>query len=272
MKDDNINNDDSSYEADFNYLNLSDDEDENIIDFSDGIEWSEYALKTIFALNKEYRRLLKRRITIPVDKSETHRKASSDAFSFLNENYELELDASLYRYFTAMHELRIAYFINQITQKRVIISSFVKFVKEMAHPVVSSVGKPEISSYFDLIREASSVYEVRPSIDNEKQFNWIKEFEPLSSHMFTFGEIMDIEKEVIKKLLNKEFSRKELNAILSEIEAEILSKLIAEHKIIAIIKENDKIFFTDDKKLPNNKVVNTSISLLISPERKEKVI
>ncbi|MHA1305014.1 MAG: hypothetical protein ACTSPI_15055 [Candidatus Heimdallarchaeaceae archaeon] len=239
-------------------------QDEPLIDSSDILDWSEMILQTIFELDKKYSRSLKHKVVVQVDEAEKDRQKSTDAFKYLTEANEVLIDASLYEHYVIMHDLREDSHLEQILKTEQRLSDFAGVVWKLAQPIVSVVGKKPVPSF--IIQEKQEIYEknIEPSFDEKFDF-WSKIPLKIESKVFTFGDMMSLEQGLFQKLRNKRFRKDELEALLNPTEIEILSKMIAERKIIAILT-NDTIFFTE-KNEKNEKGISSS--LLISPKEEE---
>ena len=78
---------------------------------------------------------------------------------------------------------------------------------------------------------------------------------------------MNIEKIILDKLVNNRIKKKELEKILSPLDAEILSKLVSEKKIFVRQHENGVLEFYDED--PKSDRESASSSILLSPLKKE---
>jgi len=221
-------------------------------------------LLTLFEIEKKYKKLLKKKISLSVEESEKDREQTSDIYQYLMQNREKILDAEVYEDYILMHELREELNLENILKSRSRINSFSNFVRKKATPLASVIGKKTFPySIFQL--EKPEELTIKPKIDEKYGFWDIRRDQKLESEILTYGDLMSLEKQVEEKLLNKEMRKSELEKLLSSIELEVLSKMTSEKKLIAV-SDGDKIRFC---KPSSEESAVMSSSLLLSSKKEE---
>ncbi|MHA1115786.1 MAG: hypothetical protein ACTSRR_08410 [Candidatus Heimdallarchaeaceae archaeon] len=221
-------------------------------------------LLTLFEIEKKYKKLLKKKISLSVEESEKDREQTSDIYQYLMQNREKILDAEVYEDYILMHELREELNLENILKSKSRIKSFSNFVRKKATPLISVIGKKTFPySIFQL--EKPEELTIKPKIDEKYGFWDIRRDQKLESEILTYGDLMSLEKQVEEKLLNKEMRKSELEKLLSSIELEVLSKMTSEKKLIAV-SDGDKIRFC---KPSSEEEAVMSSSLLLSSKKEE---
>ncbi|MHA1200774.1 MAG: hypothetical protein ACTSQF_15750 [Candidatus Heimdallarchaeaceae archaeon] len=228
-------------------------------------EWSENMFYLLFELKKKYEKSLKNKEVVTVHESESDRGSVSDAFLYLHNEKESLVDASLYEGFIRMSELREKSFLDQMLHPDQRMGKLADIVKKLSTPItyfsrVSKFTSDEIISSLDeQVIELASDQEIEQFINKYKQY-----ITRLTSNFLSKGDIMNIEDIIIEKLIDKKIRKSEINLILTTVEAEILSKMISERKIIAV-QENDFLLFTLKK--DDTPIKGVSSSVLLSPKK-----
>ncbi|UJG41951.1 MAG: hypothetical protein K9W45_05665 [Candidatus Heimdallarchaeum aukensis] len=221
-------------------------------------------LLTLFEIEKKYKKLLKKKISLSVEESEKDREQTSDIYQYLMQNREKILDAEVYEDYILMHELREELNLENILKSKSRIKSFSNFVRKNATPLISVIGK-KTSPYSIFQLEKPEKLTIKPKIDEKYDFWDIRRDKKLESEILTYGDLMSLEKQVEEKLLNKEMRKSELEKLLSSIELEVLSKMTSEKKLIAV-SDGDKICFC---KPSSEEGAVMSSSLLLSSKKEE---
>ena len=227
-------------------------------------EWSENMFYLLFELKKKYDKSLKNREVVTVIESESDRVKVSDAYLYLQNEKESLVDAALYEDFIRMSELREKNLLDQMLLPDERIGKLASLVKKLSTPLtyftrLNKFESEEIVASLDIdVIEIASEEEIEKFIEKYKQF-----VTKLTNKFMSKGNIMNIEENIIEKIIDKRIHRNEINSILTTVEAEILSKMISEKKIIAI-QDNDHLFFT---LADGDSVKGVSSSVLLSPKK-----
>ena len=219
-------------------------------------------------MEKKYSRYLKKQQIVPTSEAEADRAKVSNAFQYLTEISWHVIDASLYRDFIEMHNLREKFLVDKDVMLNDRYLSFSRFVQSNCCPIVFIVSHALLNSFQNSIVKVH--HEEIITTEDEKIAQFRKRFEAfhnmLDTRFMTVGERMKYEKKLYEKLKNKTFNKKELEKTLSTFEAELLSKLISEKKLIAEVK-GDLITFKT--KVESSKNVLPA-ALLLNPKKDEK--
>ncbi len=228
-------------------------------------EWSENMFYVLFELKKKYDKSLKNKEVVNVNESESDRGSVSNAYLYLQNEKESLIDAALYEGFIRMSELREKSLLDQILHPDERIGKLADIVKKLSTPITFFTRQNKftteeiISSLDEQIIELASDEEIEKFIEKYKQF-----ITKLANNSMSKGDIMNIEEQIKEKIIDKKIGKNEINLILTTVEAEILSKMISEKKIIAF-QEDDYILFT--LKNDANPVKGISSSVLLSPKK-----
>ncbi|MCE7742046.1 MAG: hypothetical protein GOP50_06275 [Candidatus Heimdallarchaeota archaeon] len=228
-------------------------------------EWSENMFYLLFELKKKYDKSLKNKEVVTVNESESDRGSVSDAFLYLHNEKESLVDAALYEGFIRMSELREKSFLDQMLHPDQRMGKLADIVKKLSTPItyfsrVSKFTTEEIVSSLDeQIIELASDEEIEQFINKYQQY-----VTKLANNFLSKGDIMNIEEIIIEKIIDKKIRKSEINLILTTVEAEILSKMISERKIIAV-QEDEFLSFTLRK--DDAPIKGISSSVLLSPKK-----
>ena len=166
-----------------------------------------------------------------------------------------------------MHNLREKFLVDKDVMLNDRYLSFSRFVQSNCCPIVFIVSHALLNSFQNSIVKVH--HEEIITTEDEKIAQFRKRFEAfhnmLDTRFMTVGERMKYEKKLYEKLKNKTFNKKELEKTLSTFEAELLSKLISEKKLIAEVK-GDLITFKT--KVESSKNVLPA-ALLLNPKKDE---
>ncbi len=228
-------------------------------------DWSEIIFQTLFELEKKYSKSLRKKEVVGVYESENDRKRVSDAYIYLNSQRESLVDSALYEGFINMSELRESSYLEQMFLLEQRLNDFGQFVAKSCQSVFFTMGKPTIE-YSSIDFEAKT--ELIATDDKAEIKLFIRKNQDrlrvFESTFLSYGDILNYEKELFEKLLNKRFKKKELEDLLSVIETEILSKLISEKKIRMVQKGEYLVF---SKNGDYEEIEGISSSVLLSPKK-----
>lgn len=228
-------------------------------------EWSENMFHLLFELKKKYDKSLKSKKVVTVVESESDRGSVSDAFLYLQNEKESLVDAALYEGFIRMSDLREKTLIDQMLHPDERIGKLASLVKKLSTPITyftrsNRFATEEIVTSLDEdIIEIASEEEIEKFIEKYKQF-----VTKLANNFMSARDIMNIEERIKEKIIGKRIKRNEINLVLTTVEAEILSKMISEKKVIAI-QDNDHLTFT--LKNDDSPIQGVSSSVLLSPKK-----
>jgi hypothetical protein len=139
---------------------------------------------------------------------------------------------------------------------------------KLCKPIVFTAERKTMVINIDLIDGVDDSF---LALKKEELSLFLQKYKPFISLLETKflgkGEIMNIEKIILDKLVNNRIKKKELEKILSPLDAEILSKLISEKRIFVIQHENEVLEFYDED--PNSDRESASSSILLSALKKE---
>ncbi len=228
-------------------------------------DWSEIIFQTLFELEKKYSKSLRKKEVVGVIETENDRKRVSDAYIYLNSQRESLVDSALYEGFIDMGELREASYLEQMFLLEQRLKNFGQFVAKSCQSIFFTMGKPTME-YSSIDFEAKTELIVSEDKDEIKLFirknqDILRVFE---STFLSYGDIMNYEKGLFEKLLDKKFKKKDLEDLLSIVETEILSKMISEKKI-RVIQQGDYLLFS--KNGDYEEVKGISSSVLLSPKK-----
>jgi predicted protein tyrosine phosphatase len=228
-------------------------------------DWSEIIFQTLFELEKKYSKSLRKKEVVGVYESENDRKRVSDAYIYLNSQRESLVDSALYEGFINMSELRESSYLEQMFLLEQRLNDFGQFVAKSCQSVFFTMGKPTIE-YSSIDFEAKT--ELIATDDKAEIKLFIRKNQDrlrvFESTFLSYGDILNYEKDLFEKLLNKRFKKKELEDLLSVIETEILSKLISEKKIRMVQKGEYLVF---SKNGDYEEIEGISSSVLLSPKK-----
>ena len=245
---------------------MSEEFNEGTPEFLEG--WEDLVFQTVFGLEKKYSRFLKKRQIISTSEAEADRSKVSNAFQYLTEISWHVVDASLYSDFVEMHDLREKLMVDDDVTLRDRYLAFAHFVQRHCSPIVFVLSNTLLNNFqgntLELLNEEVITTEDTTVTEFKERFDVFRNV--LNTRFMTAGERMQYEKELYERLKNKTFNKNELEKILSAFEAELLSKLISEKKLIAEVK-GDLITFktkigTKPKTLP--------AALLLNPAKNKK--
>ncbi len=228
-------------------------------------DWSEIIFQTLFELEKKYSKSLRKKEVVGVYESENDRKRVSDAYIYLNSQRESLVDSALYEGFINMSELRESSYLEQMFLLEQRLNDFGQFVAKSCQSVFFTMGKPTIE-YSSIDFEAKT--ELIATDDKAEIKLFIRKNQDrlrvFERTFLSYGDILNYEKDLFEKLLNKRFKKKELEDLLSVIETEILSKLISEKKIRMVQKGEYLVF---SKNGDYEEIEGISSSVLLSPKK-----
>ncbi|MHA1200924.1 MAG: hypothetical protein ACTSQ4_00185 [Candidatus Heimdallarchaeaceae archaeon] len=227
--------------------------------------WSEIIFQTLFELEKKYSKSLRKKEVVSVIESENDRKRVTDAYIYLNSQRESLVDSALYEGFINMGELRESSYLEQMFLLEQRLNNFGQFVAKTCQSIFFTMGKPTV--------EYSSVdFEAKTELIASEDRNEIKLFirknqdvlRVFESILLSYGDILNYEKDLFEKLLDKKFKKKELENLLSVVETEILSKMISEKKI-RVVQRGEYLVFSKNGDYEELKGISSSV--LLSPKR-----
>ncbi len=228
-------------------------------------DWSEIIFQTLFELEKKYSKSLRKKEVVGVIESENDRKRVSDAYIYLNSQRESLVDSALYEGFIDMGELRESSYLEQMFLLEQRLNNFGRFVAKSCQSIFFTMGKPtieyssvDLGAKLDLI-ESEDMDEIKLFIRRNQDV--LRVFE---STFLSYGDIVNYEKDLFEKLLNKRFKKKELEGLLSVVETEILSKMISEKKI-RVVQQDDYLIFSKNGDYEELKGISSSV--LLSPKK-----
>ena len=244
-------------------------EDMPVLDnYEQGAEWSSLIFQTIFELEKKYKRFLRRKEVVLLKQTEQDRIKVSEAYLYLQEIKKVLVDAALYEDFIDMNDLRELSHLEELLHPKNRVESFTNFVIKLCKPIVFTAERKTMAINIDFIEGVDDSF---LALKKEELSLFLQKYEPfislLDSKFLGKGEIMNIEKIILDKLVNNRIKKKELEKILSPLDAEILSKLVSEKKIFVRQHENGVLEFYDED--PKSDRESASSSILLSPLKKE---
>lgn len=247
---------------------MPDEQEELYDDFLDG--WEDLVFQTIFDLEKKYTRLLKQRAPLSTKESEADRSKVSDAYKYLTEiNWHI-IDASLYSDFVAMHTLRTQLTVDKDVTKMERFADFARFVQRSCRPIVFTLASIGTKSIVELLSDHEG--EKKIELENEEVSQFKEKYKRmhklLKTKFMSIGEKMEQEKALIERLKNQTLSKQELEKSLTAFEAELLSKLISEKKLIAEVQGEFLTFKVKRKSKKSKEALPAS--LLLNPTKKQK--
>ncbi|MBY9001667.1 MAG: hypothetical protein KGD64_12185, partial [Candidatus Heimdallarchaeota archaeon] len=210
-------------------------------------DWSEIIYQTLFELEKKYAKSLRKKEVLSVLESERDRERVSDAYIYLTSQRESLTDSALYEGFIDMSELRESSYLEQMFLLEQRLNNFGQTVAKSCQSVFFTMGKQTIE-YTRVDFEPKTELIAKEDKDEVKLFlqrnqNIMSTFESI---FLSYGDILNYEENLLEKLLNKKFKKKELEALLSVVEAEILSKMISEKKI-HVMQKGEYLAFSKSK-------------------------
>ncbi|GAH71649.1 unnamed protein product, partial [marine sediment metagenome] len=175
------------------------------------------------------------------------------------------VDSALYEGFINMSELRESSYLEKMFLLEQRLSNFGLFVAKSCQSIFFTMGKPTIE-YSSVDFETKTELIVSEDRDEIKLFirknqDVLRVFE---STFLSYGDILNYEKDLFEKLLNKKFKKKELEDLLSIVETEILSKMISEKKI-RVVQQGEYLAFSKNGDYEELKGISSSV--LLSPKR-----
>ena len=228
-------------------------------------DWSEIIFQTLFELEKKYSKSLRKKEVVGVIESENDRKRVSNAYIYLNSQRESLVDSALYEGFINMSELRESSYLEQMFLLEQRLNNFGLFVAKSCQSIFFTMGKPTIDySGIDLEDKA----ELIASEDTDEIKLFIRKNQDVlrvfESIILSYGDVLNYEKDLFEKLLDKKFKKKDLEDLLSVVETEILSKMISEKKI-RVVQQGDYLIFS--KNGDYEELEGISSSVLLSPKK-----
>lgn len=228
-------------------------------------DWSEIIFQTLFELEKKYSKSLRKKEVVGVIESENDRKRVSNAYIYLNSQRESLVDSALYEGFIDMSELRESSYLEQMFLLEQRLNNFGLFVAKSCQSIFFTMGKPTIDySGVDLEDKA----ELIASEDTDEIKLFIRKNQDVlrvfESIILSYGDVLNYEKDLFEKLLDKKFKKKDLEDLLSVVETEILSKMISEKKI-RVVQQGDYLIFS--KNGDYEELEGISSSVLLSPKK-----
>ena len=198
-------------------------------------DWHDIIVQTIFELEKKYRHSLKEKLVISVEESEKDRTKVADAHLYLHEIAGHNLDAKLYIDFVDMLELREKIATDGEFSDDQLWSDFAKITRKFCRPIVSVVPRRSLSNFFHVLEEKEELVltEKKEEILTFVERN-VHLYSNLRSRVILPREMKLMEEKLLEKLIGKTFTKEELEKVLSPYEAEILSKLVSERKLVLI--------------------------------------
>ena len=200
--------------------------------------------------------------------TEQDRIKVSEAYLYLQEIKKVLIDAALYEDFIDMNDLRELSHLEELLHPKKRVESFTNFVMKLCKPIVFTAERKTMVINIDLIEGVDDSF---LALKKEELSLFLQKYKPfislLESKFLGKGEIMNIEKIILDKLVNNRIKKKELEKILSPLDAEILSKLISEKKIFVIQHANEVLEFYDED--PSSDRESASSSILLSALKKE---
>ena len=236
-----------------------------IIMIEETSDWSEIIFQTLFELEKKYSKSLRKKEVVGVIESEKDRTRVSDAYIYLNSQRESLVDSALYEGFINMSELRESSYLEQMFLLEQRLTNFGLFVAKSCQSIFFTMGKPTIE-YSSVDFEAKTELIASEDRDEIKLFirknqDVLRVFESI---LLSYGDILNYEKDLFEKLLDKKFKKKELENLLSVVETEILSKMISEKKI-RVVQQGEYLVFSKNGDYEELKGISSSI--LLSPKK-----
>ena len=228
-------------------------------------EWSENMFYLLFELKKKYDKSLRNKEVVTVFESESDRGRVSDAYLYLQNEKENLVDAALYEGFIKMSELREKSLLDQILHPDQRLGKLADIVRKLSTPVtyfsrVNRFTSEEIiSSLEEQIIDLTSDQEIEQFVKKYQQY-----VKRLVNNYLSKGDIMNIEERIKEKIIDKKINVNDIDSLLTSVEAEILSKMISERKIIAIQEDDYLVFRLKNDTQPINGV---SSSVLLSPKK-----
>jgi hypothetical protein len=227
--------------------------------------WSEIIFQTLFELEKKYSKSLRKKEVVGVIESENDRKRVTDAYIYLNSQRESLVDSALYEGFINMGELRESSYLEQMFLLEQRLNNFGQFVAKACQSIFFTIGKPTIE-YSSVDFEAKTELIASEDRDEIKLFirknqDVLRVFESI---LLSYGDILNYEKDLFEKLLDKKFKKKELENLLSVVETEILSKMISEKKI-RVVQQGEYLVFSKNGDYEELKGISSSV--LLSPKK-----
>ncbi|MCK4895482.1 MAG: hypothetical protein KAS47_01635 [Candidatus Heimdallarchaeota archaeon] len=228
-------------------------------------DWSEIIFQTLFELEKKYSKSLRKKEVVGVNESENDRKRVTDAYIYLNSQRESLVDSALYEGFIDMSELRESSYLEQMFLLEQRLNNFGQFVAKTCQSIFFTMGKPTVE-YSSVDLEAKT--ELIASVDRDEIKLFIRKNQDVlrvfESTLLSYGDILNYEKDMFEKLLDKKFKKKELENLLSVVETEILSKMISEKKI-RVVQQGEYLVFS--KNGDYEELEGISSSVLLSPKK-----
>jgi len=231
-------------------------------------DWSEIIYQTLFELEKKYSKSLRKKEVVGVFESENDRKRVSDVYVYLNSQRESLVDSALYEGFIDMSELRESSYLEQMFLLEQRLNNFGQYVAKSCQSIFFTMGKT-IIEYSNLDFEAKIELIASDDKDEIKLFIRRKQdiLRVFESTFLSYGDMLNYEKNLFEKLLGKRFKKKELEALLSVVETEILSKMISEKKI-RVVQQGEHLVFSKNGDVEELKGISSSV--LLSPKRTKK--
>ncbi|MHA1743311.1 MAG: hypothetical protein ACTSV6_03555 [Candidatus Heimdallarchaeota archaeon] len=210
----------------------------------------EKAEKRLWSIARKYKLLFDRKQVPKIAESEEDRKAVADAYLELETQRHRQLDARVYQSLTKMQRIRDTKIALEGTTEKERLRMIAWEVKTRTQPVIFLLGDSTIEMDIFHMHDGSPVRIVDGEDDKELTIedtiltdSTIAILDSLAERVLTPEERKFLEEELIALLEGKSYKATELEALIDNVQADILSMLIREKRLVAVKRADGMIEF-----------------------------